>query len=87
MKGSASIHSIFTLVYYVIMMQYCISVLEKIATGAIHSGLVYRTGIQCRMHVNTPIEKLWEQTFFFHYQYTVLVYRISIQYRMHVNAT
>ena len=63
MKGSASIHSIFTLVYDAIMMQYCIPVLEKIATGAIHSGLVYRTGIQYRMHVNTPIENLWEQTF------------------------
>ena len=59
MKGSASIHSIFNLVYYVIMMQLVLyTSTGKIATGAIHSGVLYRTGIQYRMHVNTTLDRV-----------------------------
>ena len=35
----------------------------KITTWAIHSGSGHSTGIQYRMHVNTPIETWWRRKF------------------------
>ena len=62
--------------YDIIMMQYWLAVLEKIAAGAIHSVSGYSTGIQYRMHVNTPIETLREQNFS---SVTLSGYSIGIQ--------
>ena len=41
------------------MMQYWIAILER----SLHSGSEYSTGIQYRIHVNTPIETLYGRNF------------------------
>ena len=76
----------FNILYSIVYIKLCLwhhydAVLDsstgKIATWAIHSGSGYSTGIQYRMHVNTPIETLYGQNFSsisIQYWYTGLVY-------------